>query len=340
MFKQNGNGSVAFDAASSGSFAWLNAQLELALPTLIKPLSSMYHPRDITVKYGGGFPEFLTAYASDFGTTGGNQYGLQDTTNTDIPQMQVNVIKGVWQTWLWGQGFTITVLETERLAQASKSGQPAPFSLQSLLEEGVQEVWNKAMEVVVYNGWLGQPGLVNNGNVTSALAAATGTGAGAAQRLWANKTPLQIQADVNGALGAAISQAVYANAAYPDTCLLDYVAYNSLFQPFVLGTVGGYQSVGAYIEANNIAKASGVDFKFKPLANPWISTQGAGSTSRAVFYRNDEKNVMIQAPQPARKVWTLPTNSKGGAYETLFNGCIGQVQFLRGQSFYYLDGIA
>src|SRR5580692_11469180 len=172
MFSKSGTGSVAFDAVSSGSFAWLNSQLELASPQLVKPLSSMTHPRDITIKYGGGFPDYLTQYASDFGTTGGNQYGLQDTNSTDIPEVQVNVIKGVWQTWLWGQKFTITVLDLEKLQQTSASGQPAPFSLQSLLEEGIQEVWNKAMEVITYNGWLGQPGLVNNSNITSALAAA------------------------------------------------------------------------------------------------------------------------------------------------------------------------
>jgi hypothetical protein len=338
MFNKSGTGNVAFDAASSGSFAWLNAQLELASPQLVKPLSSMTHPRDITVKFGGGFPDYLTAYATDFGTTGGNQYGLQDTNNTDIPEVQVNVTKGVWQTWLWAQGFTITVLDLKKLETASNSGQPAPFSLQSLLEEGIQEVWNKAMEVVTYNGWLGQPGLLNNNaGVNSSLAPATGTGS---SRLWSTKTPLQIQSDVNFALAQAISQAVYANAAYPDSCLIDYNAFNTLFQPFVLGTVGGYASVGAYIEANNIAKASGVDFKFKPVANPWISTQGAGGTGRACFYRNDEKNVKLHAPQPAQKVFTIPTTDKGGAYVTLFNGCIGQVQFLRNQSFYYLDGIS
>ena len=338
MFTKNGSGNVAFDAANSGSFAWLNAQLELASTQLIKPLSSMTHPRDITVKLGGGMPDYLTAYASDFGTTGGNQYGLQDTNNTDIPEIQVNLTKGVWITWLWAQGFTITVLDLEKLATAEKSGQPAPFSLQSLLEEGIQEVWNKALEVVTYNGWMGQPGLLNNNSgVNSSLAAATGTGA---SRLWANKTPLQIQADVNFALSQAIAQAVYANAAFPDTCLIDYNAFNTLFQPFVLGTVGGYASVGAYIEANNIAKASGVDFKFKPVANPWISTQGSGNSGRACFYRNDEKNVVLRAPQPARKVFTIPTTDKGGAYVTLFNGCIGQVQFLRNQSFFYLDAIS
>jgi hypothetical protein len=158
--------------------------------------------------------------------------------------------------------------------------------------------------------------------------------------LWSTKTPAQIQADLNFALSQAVAQAVYDNDAYPDTALVDYNAYNNLFQPMVLGGVGGFESVGRYLEANNIAKASGVDFKIKPIANPWVSTAGVGNVSRAVFYRNGPNNVLIRAPQPPQKVFTVPSVKDGGSYETLFNGCIGQVQFKRNQSFYYLDGIA
>jgi hypothetical protein len=331
------NGAVAFDAATSSAMAFLNAQLELASTTLVKPLSSMTHPRDISVQLGGGFPDYLTAYASDFASTGGNQYGLQGTNNTDVPIVQVNIQKGIWNTWIWQVGFIITVLDLKKLQTAAASGQPAPFSLQTLLEEGVTLIWNKAVEVVVYNGWMGQPGLVNNANIPATQAPATGTGS---SRTWASKTPSQIQADVNLALSTAIGNAVYAADAYPDTALLDYNVFNNLFQPMVLGGVGGFESVGKYIEANNIARASGVDFKFKPLANPWIATQGTGGTSRAIFYRNDPNNVLIRLPQPPTKVFTVPSTKDGGAYETLFNGCIGQVQFKRNQSFFYLDGIA
>lgn len=335
MFKKSGG--YAFDAATSSSLAFLNSQLELASTTLIKPLSSMTHPRDITVKFGGGMPDYLTAYASDYGTTGGNQYGLQGTNNTDVPMVQVNIYKGVWNTWIWQVGFLITAIDLKKLQTAAQSGQPAPFSLQSMLEDGVTLVWNKAMEVVVYQGWEGQPGLVNNPLVVSALAAATGT---AGSTKWKDKTPAQIQYDVNFALNAAIGNAVYAADAYPDSCLIDYSVYNTLFQPMVLGSVGGYQSVGVYIENNNIAKASGIDFKFKPIANPWVNTVGAGPSSRAVYYRNDANNVVIHAPQGPQKVFTVPSVKDGGSYETLFNGCIGQVQFKRNQSFYYQDGVA
>lgn len=335
MYRKNGG--TAFDAATSSSLAFLNSQLELAEPTLIKPLSSMTHPRDITIKFGGGMPDYLTAYAADYGSTGGNQYGLQGTNNTDVPMVQVNVIKGVWNTWVWQIGFLVTAIDLKKLQTASASGQAPPFSLQTMLEDGVTLVWNKAIEFVVYQGFLGQPGLVNNPAVTSALAAATGTGT---STKWKDKSPSQIQADVNFALNAAVSQAVYAADAFPDTCLIDYSVYNTLFQPYTLGGVGGFESVGMYIERNNIAKASGVDFKFKPIANPWVATQGAGPSSRATYYRNDPNNVQIHLPQGPQKVFTVPSVKDGGSYETLFNGCIGQVQFKRNQSFFYQDGVA
>lgn len=336
MYRKSGVSPYAFDAATSSSMAFLNAQLELASTTLVKPLSSMTHPRDITVRFGGGFPDYLTAYASDYASTGGNQYGLQGTNNTDIPQVQVNVQKGIWNTWIWQVGFLIASIDLNKLQTAAASGQPAPFTLQSMLDDGVTLVWNKALEVVTYQGWLGQPGLVNNSAVASSLAPATGTGG---LRTWASKTPQLIQTDINFGLAQAVAQAVYANDAFPDTLLVDYNVYNQLFQPMVLGNVGGFESVGRYVEANNIARASGVNFTIKPLANPWIATAGAGSTSRGVFYRNDPNNVLLHAPQPPQKVFTVPSVKDGGSYETLFNGCIGQVQFKRNQSFYYLDGI-
>lgn len=336
MFKRTNSNGYAFDAATSSSLAFLNSQLELASTTLIKPLASMTHPRDITVKFGGGMPDYLTAYASNYGSTGSNQYGLQGTNNTDVPMIQVDIVKGLWKTWIWQVGFLITVLDLKKLEFASGSGQAPPFSLQTMLEDGVTLVWNKAMEVVTYQGFNGQPGLTNNSAVISALAANTGAGS---SRKWVDKSPSQIQADVNFGLSQAVSSAVYAADAYPDSLLVDYTVYGTLFQPFVLGGVGGFESVGKYLEANNIARASGVDFRIKPVANPWISTMGAGNTSRGVFYRNDPNNVILHAPQPPMKVFTVPSVKDGGSYETLFNGCIGQVQFKRNQSFFYLDAI-
>lgn len=336
MFNKSGRSS-AYDAGTSSSLAFLNAQLEYASPELVKPLTSMTHPRDIDVEIGGGFVDFISQYASNYGTTGGNQYGLQGTRNTEIANVQVDINKGIWQAWNWAAAFSITDIELKKLANAKRYGQPAPFSLQEMLEEGVQLVWNKAMERVTYLGWLGQPGLINSSQVTSSLAPATGSGG---LRTWASKTPVQIQTDINFGINQTVANSQYSLEGMCDTLLVDWAVYSVLTQPMALGGVGGYKSVLEYVIDNNVAKQNGIDFKILPLANPWIATQGAGSTSRGVFYRNDKKTVKLRAPVAANKIMTVPSTKDGGSYESVFNGCIGQVQFLRTQPFYYLDGLA
>ncbi len=330
MFKGKNRGGGAFDAASGSGLAFLNAQLEYADPNLVKPLTSMTHARDITVKFGGGFVEFLSAYASDYGTTGGNAVGLQGTSNTDIPLVQANISKGIWKAWNWASSVFVSYIDLDKLANAKKNGQPAPFSLPTLLEDAVQLVWNKAMETVTYLGWLGQPGLINNPNVTSSLAPATGAGG---LRTWASKTPVQIQTDVNFGLTQTVTQGAYSLDSMADTMLIPWTEYQLLMQPM---TTGGFSSVLEFLLANNIARQNGIDFKIFPLANPWISGQGAGTTDRAVFYRNDEKTVMLRAPQPVIKRVNIP---KETGWKTVYNGCIGQVQWLRTQPAYYLDAI-
>lgn len=332
-YRNNRRAGTAFDAATSSAMAFLSSQLEYASPKLVKPLTSMTHPRDITVQFGGGFVEFLSAYASDYATTGSNQYGLQGTNNTDIPQIQVSVNKGLWNAWNWAAGFTITDIDLKRLANAAKQGQPAPFSLQKMLEDGIQLTWNKALEVVCYKGWLGQPGLVNNPTVANSVAPATGTGSGTA---WSTKTPVQIQSDVNFMIEQTLIQSAYSLDGMADTLLIPWSVYPVLMQPM---TTGGFSSVLEFLLNNNIARQNGIDLKIFPLANDWIATAGAGGGTRGIAYRNNEETVLLRAPQPATKVFTVPTTKDGGAYETIYNGCIGQVQVYRSQAFYYLDKI-
>lgn len=333
MFKRLKSGGIAFDAASSSGLAFLNSQLEYAEPNLVKPLTSMTHPRDITVKTGGGFVDFLSAYSSDYGTTGGNQYGLQGNKNTDIPQVQTTINKGLWHAWNWAASLSVSYIDLKKLATAKAYGQPAPFSLEKLLEDGVQLVWNKALERVTYLGWLGQPGIINNTSVTSALAPATGTGG---LTTWASKTPVQIQTDVNTMLNNTVNQSAYSLAGMADTILIDWTRYQLLMQPM---TTGGFSSVLEFLLNNNIARQNGIGLKIFPVANPWISTQGAGGTSRAVAYRNDADSLMLRIPQPINKAMTVPSVAAGGSYESIFNGCIGQVQWFRTQTAYYMDGI-
>jgi hypothetical protein len=340
MFRRNnvpnGRGGRAFDASGSSGFAFLQSQLELVNVDLVKPLQDVTHARDISMEFGGGFAQYVSSWASNYATTGGNQYGLQGTNNTDIPLVQVDIQKGTWQAFNWAASMLVTYIDLERMKLAQATGQSAPFSLQELMEEACQSVWAKAMDRVTYLGWLGQPGIVNNPVVPEF----TVTGGTWASKL-ANPTgPASILADVNQALNETVQNSGFnIQEAQANRMLLPYTQFALLTQPMSLNGVGGFDSILSYIERNCVAAKNGIDFKIYSLPDPWIAGQGVSSSNRAVVYRNSKKSLYMKVPQPMQRAMTVPTTRDGGAYETIFNGCIGVPMWLRSTTAVYMDGI-
>lgn len=329
--------SAAFDTtAGSGGFAFLASQLEYPNVELVKPLAAVTHARDIPIKTGGGYVEFTSNWASEYASTGGNQYGLQGTENTDIPMIQTNIKKGVWPANNWQASMSVSYIDLKRLADAKANGIPAPYSLQDLLDGGVRLLWGKALDHVVYIGWNGYPGLVNNPNVTSYEAALTGTGAGAAAALWANKTSVEILNDVNAALLYTQENSGYDIEGLADTILVNYENWSLLNAPM---TTGGFNSILEYILANNVARRQGVELEILPLPDPWINGYGTGGTNLMIAYKKTEKSLRMQIPQPIQKIMTVPSVMMGGSYQSIFSGCIGVVQWLRPTTAVYVYGV-
>lgn len=330
-YRRRGFSWVTDASSAGGGMAFLSSQLEMPDVELVRPLASVTHPRDIPIKTGGGFSEFNSAWASNYGTTGGNQYGLQGTENTDIPMVQVDVSKGVWPVINWAASMLVTYLDLRRLIDAQAQGIPAPYSLQELLDDGVRLIYGKALDRVTYLGWAGQPGLINNPSVTASTAANGASGF----PQWSKKTTTEILNDVNTALLFTQEGSGYDIQGLADTILVDYEHWNLLNAPM---TTGGFNSVLEYILANNVARRQGVELSILPLPDPWISTQGTGGTSRMVAYRKDPKSLYLRINQPIQKVFTVPSVKDAG-YETLFNAAIGVVQFLRPTTAAYYDSI-
>ena len=327
----------AFDAAGGSGLAFLQSQLELIDTDLVRPLQAVTHKRDIAVEVGGGFPEFISAFASNYATTGTQFFGLQGTNNTEIPEAQADIQKGVWRTYIWAMGMTITWVDLRRMEFSLRTGQAPPFSLQELYEESIETTWGKALDYVVYQGFLGDPALINNPNVYEYTVAATGSGG---STTWASKTPQQILYDVNTALNQTVFNSGYdAQEGMADRLLIPYTQFALLTQPMTVGGVPVAQSTIAYIEKECVAAHHGIPFKINFLPNPWISGKGSGGTDRAVFYKNSRKSLYLKVPQPMIQALTVPTTRAGGAYETMFAGCISQIIFKRTQTMVYADGV-
>ena len=228
-----------------------------------------------------------------------------------------------------------------------RTGQAPPFSLQELYEESVETNWGKALDFVVYAGFLGDPGLINNANVYEYTVANTGTGP---STTWASKTPQQILTDVNTALNQTVFNSGYdAQEGMADRLLIPYTQFALLTQPMVIGGAPVAVSTIAYIEKECVAAHHGIPFKINFLPNTWISGQGSGNTKpagqlgngldRAVFYKNSKKSLYLKVPTPFQQGMTVPTTRAGGAYETLYIGCVSQIIFKRTQTMVYADGI-
>jgi hypothetical protein len=326
----------AFDAAGASGYAFLQGQLELIDTDLVRPLQAVTHARDIQVEVGGGFPEFVSAFASQYATTGTQFYGLQGTNNTEIPEAQADIQKGFWRTYIWAMGMTITWVDLKRMEFAMRTGQAPPFSLQELYEESIETNWAKALDYVVYAGFLGDPGLIQNPNAPEFLVVA-----GASTfTTWAKKTPQEILTDVNTALNDTVQNSGYdAQEGMADRCLVPYTQFALLTLPMAIAGAPVAMSTIEYIEKNCVAAHHGIPFKINFLPNDWITGKGSSSTDRAVFYKNSKKSLYLKIPQPMTQAMTVPTTRAGGAYETMFAGCISQIIFKRTQTMVYADGI-
>lgn len=343
---RNTNRGRAFDAAGASGLAFLQSQLELIDTDLVRPLQASTHKRDIAVEVGGGFPEFISAFASNYATTGTQYFGLQGTNNTEIPEAQADIQKGIWRTYIWAMGMTLTYVDLQRMEFALRTGQAPPFSLQELYEESVETNWTKALDFVVYAGFLGDAALVNNPNVYEYIAPAGASGG----TTWAKKTPQEIYNDINSALNQTVENSGYsAQEGMANRLLTSYENFALLTQPMVIGGAPVAMSILEYVQKNSVAAHHGIDFKINFLPDPWIVGQGSGNTApvgqlgnglnRNVYYRNDKRAVYIKVPQPMTQAMTVPTTRAGGAYETMFAGCISAVIWKRSQTAIYQDGI-
>jgi hypothetical protein len=331
------------DAAASSGMAFLASQLELIDPDVVKPLEETTHQRDIDVQFGGGYPEQLSVFASNYGSVGTQGYGLQATNNTEIPMVSVDVEKGIYPVFPWTAGFSISLIDMKRMAFAVKSGMPPPISLQELYEQGVAGTFAHMLDGLLYNGFQGQYGLANNPNSPAFVVQNGGSGTA-----WTTKSPLQILNDINFAQNICIINSGFAaQKGCPNTLLVPLQPQFALFsQPMVIGGVG-YDSLHDYIIRNCIATRLGVKFKIEYLPNPWISTQANGGSfapapaglDRGIMYKKDTDSLYLKVPTPATLEMTLPSTRIGGGYESIYMAAVAPPVFKRTTTMTYMDGI-
>jgi hypothetical protein len=315
------------DSQIANGGAFLISELEKRDPKIREPLMSLTYPRDIPVKTGGGWVEYISALNIDYGITGGSGDGAVHAGGANaVPVIQANFGRDVFKTHLYSSIMRIMFVDMQRQQVTGRS-------LDQLLTDGIRLNYDKHMEQNVYTGVprFGTTGLLNNPNVTAQNVA---TGAYGGTTWMGGKTPDEILTDVNNAIMAGWAAAEYDLSAIPNHVLLPYEQYNYVATTKVSPIAE--KTILTFLLENNVATKNGSDLFIG--ATMWNKGAGAGGTDRMVAYVHNDRFIAVEELVPLARTMTQP-NIDALAYDSVYMANISEVEFFYFQPINYFDGI-
>ena len=315
------------DGAIATGATFLVSELERREPDIKQPLTSVTYPRDIPLKVGGGWVEYVTALNIDFGVTGGASNGLVNAPGANgIPVVQMNLEKDTFSTHVFTTLLRVPFFDMQRMQVTGKS-------LDALLTDGIRLSYDKHMDANVYIGLdrYGTEGLLNNSNVIASDVADNEAGT---SKRWADKTADEILKDINDGLIAVWTAAQYDMSAIPNHVLIPHEQYNALATRKVSPIAE--KTILEFLLENNIAKRNGTELFIG--ACPFCNGRGASNTDRMVIYRHDERFLAVEELVPLSRIMTQP-NTNELSYDSVYSANISEVELFYNQTIRYYDGI-
>ena len=335
-------GRMVKDSASASGGAFVQGELEKPDFNLNEPLTSVTWPRDIPYETGGGFVDYTSNFFVDYGTAGANEYGLMSVDTNNLPTIQQNVTKDVYQVNRFGYIVKVPLIGQQRMQMVGRS-------LDDILQNGLRLNYDKMLDQNSYLGLpnIGTKGLVNQATSLDAASStqvyltyspANGTGS---SRKWADKSEDDILVDFNNVLNS-----VWANAQYDDDGLPNHVGLPpAVFSNLLTRKVStaGNVSILNYLLDNNLAKSRGVDLQIVPMRQlidaGTALVSGETSSGRMVAYRNDKKRLQFDETVPLTRLITQPS-AEQVAYLSTYVASVGVLKIKYFQTIGYMDGIS
>lgn len=310
--------------ASGGAF--LVSELEKRDPMIRKPLTSFTYPRDIVIKAGGGWVDYVSAMSVAYGITGGaGSSPVQAGGSNGIPIVQAAVDKGIYKAHTFALALRVMFQDMQRSNFIGRS-------IDQLLQDGVRMSFDKHQDENIYVGLeeYGTTGLINNPDATESTVADGASGNGN----WVTKTPAEILNDINTALVTTWAQAGYDRSAIPNHILIPYEEYNYILTTPV--TSLATETIYDYVLKNNVAAKEGGGLFIGATA--WCKGAGTGGTDRMVVYVNHERFVKADELVPLSRIMSAP-NVANVCYDTAYMANLSEVEVFYPQTITYWDQI-
>lgn len=314
------------DAAIANGNAFLVSELERRDPRLRQPLTSVTYPRDMPIKVGGGWVEFISALNIDYGVSNASGDGAVHAAGANTPPViQANLDRDVFRAHIFSIVMRIMFVDMQRSAITGRS-------LDQMYTDGIRLAYDKHMDQNVYIGMprYNTTGLLNNPNVV-----ATNLPNGAAgTSQWATKTPDEILSDINTAITAGWEAAAYDLSAIPNHIVMPYAQYNALATTRI-GALAE-KTILTFLLENNVAVKNGTNLVIG--ASQWATGAGAGGTDRMVVYRNEDRFIAMEELVPLARTMTGP-NIDALGYDSVYMANLSEVEVFYPQTIHYYDGV-
>lgn len=314
------------DAAVASGNAMLVSELEKRDTLLREPLKSVTYPRDIPLKVGGGWVEFISALNIDYGVTGGSGDSLVHAPGANDPKViQANLEKDTYRAHIFSIVMRIMFVDMQRSNITGRS-------LDQMLTQGIRLAYDKHCD---QNTYIGMTQYNTYGLLNSPLVQASNVTAGAAGTTqWATKTPDEILNDINAAILAGWSAAEWDLSAIPNHLLLPYEQYNYIATTKVSQLAE--KTILTFLEENNVATKNGGNLVIGATA--WNKGAGAGGTDRMVVYVNNDRFIAMEELVPLARNMTQP-NIDALSYDSVYFANLSEVEIFYDQPIRYFDGI-
>lgn len=316
------------DAGIASGQAFLTSELEKRDMMVRTPLTSFTYTRDLPIRVGGGWSEFVSAMQVGYGITGGSGEGIVASAGANgIPMVQADFSKGLFKTHMIAAGTRVQWIDMQR-------GNMTGRNMDSLLRDGLRMTYDKHMDENAYVGFktYGTTGLLNNPDALITDAAATGASSGTTFK---SKTPDQILNDINTAILTAWARAEYDLDAVLNHIVMPYEQYNYLATTRVSELAE--KTVLTFLLENNVANQNGSDLFIGATA--WCKGAAAdGSSDRMVVYCNKERFLAMDELVPLTRAMTSP-NTQFFCYDTAYAGNVSEVEVFYSETIVYVDKI-
>ncbi len=324
----------AFKTKDSALAFYVN-QLENLDKRLYMPLTSVSWGRDIKLRSGITMSDESTSFIqSAFAASGtlsqgngvnspgvgGNMPWISPET-TAIPGVSIDGNKITSPLRLLAREISFTSVELDR---SQRLGQP----IDAQKTDAFNILYQMNTDQMVYIGApeVGATGLLNNASVTSGSVVAGVSGL----TTWANKTPVEILADVNTILESTWAASAFAIC--PSDLLIPPAQFSLLASTLI--SSAGNQSVLSFLKANSIAMAkNGKELNIQPVK--WLTGRGAAGADRMLAYTNDEMRVRF----PMVPVRRETAYYQGIRFVAPYLWAFGIVEFPYPETLQYADGI-